>query len=157
MKKITVIFTLLLSFTCFSQSFWIKYAVEVDSFSNTEFDNTSLNDSNTVDGLINFYNDIKSIEFLDCGKLIEGLGLVNDFSPSGNGCKSLTSFTDMTFEGDINSELIGSSTNLNGFFEKLIIKPYSESDEISHIMKYTSGQKDIPEEWAISFFGLQIR
>ena len=65
MKKITVIFTLLLSYTCFSQSFWIKYAVEVDPFSNTEFDNTSLNDSNAVDGLINFYNDIKSIEFLD--------------------------------------------------------------------------------------------
>ena len=42
MKKITVIFTLLLSFTCFSQSFWIKYAVEVDPFSNTEFDNTIL-------------------------------------------------------------------------------------------------------------------
>ena len=148
MKKITVIFTLLLSFTCFSQSFWIKYAVEVDSFSNTEFDNTSLNDSNAVDGLINFYNDSKSMEFLDCGKLVESLGW---------GCTSLTSFTDMTFEGDVNSELIGSSTNLNGFFEKLIIKPYSEGDEISHIMKYTSGQKDIPEEWAISFFGLQIR
>ena len=63
----------------------------------------------------------------------------------------------MTFEGDINSELIGSLTNWNGFFEKFIIKPYSESDEISHIMKYTSGQKDIPEEWAISFFGLQIK
>ena len=157
MKKITVIFTLLLSYTCFSQSFWIKYAVEVDPFSNTEFDNTSLNDSNTVDGLINFYNDIKSIEFLDCGKLIESLGLVNDFSPSGNGCKSLTSFTDMTFEGDTNSELIGSSTNWNGFFEKLIIKPYSGSDEISHIMKYNSGQENIPEEWTISFFGLQIR
>ena len=157
MKKITVIFTLLLSYTCFSQSFWIKYAVEVDPFSNTEFDNTSLNDSNTVDGLINFYNDIKSIEFLDCGKLIESLGLVNDFSPSGNGCKSLTSFTDMTFEGDINSELIGSSTNWNGFFKKLIIKPYSGSDEISHIMKYNSGQENIPEEWTISFFGLQIR
>ena len=157
MKKITVIFTLLLSYTCFSQSFWIKYAVEVDPFSNTEFDNTSLNDSNAVDGRINFYNDSKSMEFLDCGKLVESLGWADDISPSGSGCRFLTSFTDMTFEGDINSELIGSSTNLNGFFEKLIIKPYSESDEISHIMKYTSGQKDIPEEWTVSFFGLQIR
>ena len=42
MKKITVIFTLLLSYTCFSQSFWIKYAVEVDPFSNTEFGNRDL-------------------------------------------------------------------------------------------------------------------
>ena len=146
MKIFTIVFALFLSYTSLSQSFEIKFANRIDPFSNTELHKIKLNDSSIVNGLLNIYDE--SIEVLDCGDLAKSVQW---------GCNSLRNITGLSFEGDVESQLIGNSVDSIGYFQKIIIKPYTEDDKISHILKLTSGYQDVPEEWLIGFLGLKIR
>ena len=147
MKNYLVIFSLLLSCTCFGQSFWIRHAVSLDPFSKPEFDVRIFNDSNAVDGSLKIYTDTKSIYVLDCTNIAKSLGL---------SCYS-SNFEGISFVGNVENELIGSSSDSNGYFTKLSIKSNGNNEKITHVMEFSSGHNEIPEEWTISFFALQIR
>ena len=146
MKIITIVLTLFLSYTSLSQNFEIKFANRVDPFLNPELHKIKLIDSNIVDGLLKVYDE--SIEIFDCGNLAKSVQW---------GCNSLRNITGLTFEGGVESKLTGNSIDSSGYFKTLIIQPYAEDQKISHILKFTSGYKSVPEEWLIGFLGLNIK
>ena len=94
MKNYLVIFSLLLSCTCFGQSFWIRHAVSLEPFSKSEFDARIFNDFNAVDGSLKIYTDTKSIYVLDCTNIAKSLGL---------SCYS-SNFEGISFVGNVENE-----------------------------------------------------
>ena len=96
MKNYLVIFSLLLSCTCFGQSFGLDTLFHWNIFQ-VEFDARIFNDSNAVDSSLKIYTDTKSIYVLDCANIAKSLGL---------SCYS-SNFEGISFVGNIENELIG--------------------------------------------------